>query len=51
MKQVKQKEQKEQPTHCWNCDGLTGLGFGVEPLRHDIHWCSSECHQKFYTTK
>ena len=50
-KQMKEDEKKIIPTYCWKCGGLTGFGFGVEPLRHDIAWCSSECHQKFYKTK
>ena len=47
----KTSERKSKPTYCWKCGGLTGFGFGVEPLRHDIAWCSSECHHKFYNTK
>jgi len=41
----------EGKTHCLNCKGETGFGFGVQPLRHDVHWCSSECHTKFYQPK
>ena len=42
MKKTKKKN------HCLNCGGESGFGFGVEPFRYDIHWCSSECHNKFY---
>jgi len=43
------KTKKEPtPTYCWQCNKRTGFGFGVEPLRYDIHWCTSKCHAKFY---
>jgi len=35
-------------TFCANCEKPTGFGFGVEPLRHDKDWCTSECHKEFY---
>ena len=35
-------------TYCWNCNGKTGYGFGIEPMRIDIAWCSSICWQEFY---
>lgn len=35
-------------TFCLNCEKPTGFGFGVEPLRHDKDWCTSECHKEFY---
>jgi len=37
------------PYHCWNCEERTGSGFGTEPQRLDIAFCSSKCHQQFYT--
>ena len=42
------KNQEEKKTFCWNCNKPTGFGFGVEPLRHDKHWCTTECHTAFY---
>ena len=40
--------KQDKKTYCWNCNGRTGFRFGIEPTRHDIHWCSSICWQEFY---
>ena len=43
--------KKEVKSRCWHCASETGFGKGKEPKRHDIHWCSSECHQKFFRNR
>jgi len=35
------------PYNCWNCGEPSGFGFGKEPMRYDIAWCSSKCWQEF----
>jgi len=35
------KDKKK--TYCWICNGRTGFGFGIEPMRYDTICCSSEC--------
>ena len=49
VKVEKENKVKEPtPTYCCQCNKRTGYGFGIEPMRYDIHWCTSECHAKFY---
>ena len=35
-------------TVCLNCQEDTGFGRGKEPMRYDIHWCSSKCWQEYW---
>ena len=44
-------EKDKQATYCLNCGDRTGYGFGKEPTRHDIHWFSSPCWQKYLGEK
>ena len=40
MVEVKLSENKK--TYCWICNGRTGFGFGIEPMRIDTICCSSK---------
>jgi len=40
-----------KPTYCLLCGDRTGYGFGKEPTRHDIYWCSSPCWKEYLGEK
>ena len=44
-------DKNAKPTYCLVCGNRTGYGFGKEPTRHDIHWCSTPCWKKFFGEK
>jgi len=35
--------KQDKKTYCWICNGRTGFGFGIEPMRIDTICCSSKC--------
>ena len=35
-------DKEEEVTTCHHCDARTGFGYGVEPLRYDTNFCSTE---------
>ena len=35
--------KQDKKTYCLHCNGRTGFGFGIEPMRIDTICCSSKC--------
>jgi len=40
--------KQDKKTYCLHCNGRTGYGFGIEPMRYDTICCSSKCANEIF---
>ena len=40
--------KQDKKTYCLHCNGRTGYGFGIEPMRYDTICCSSKCAKEIF---